>query len=127
MGLGRIPRISGAMTSFSDCRIAFHARDIGCQVGIWNYIKWVDQFKNLGCKKIALIKALPMQMTQNIYIPHSVCEINDVTYIVDLARADGYKKGTEPRLVLSQLEDFKEASAPVKRTRRTRSWAHYPL
>ncbi len=46
-------------------------------------------------------------------------EINDATYIVDSARAEGYKRVAEPRLFLSQLEDIKEASAPVKKTWRT--------
>jgi hypothetical protein len=81
----------------------------------------------LRCLKIAMIQVLPMQMMQNIYILMVSCEINDATYTVDSARADGYKRCAEPRLILSQLEDFKEASAPVKRTRRTRSWPHYPL
>ena len=42
---------------------------------------------------------------------------------MDSARADGYKRGAKPRLFLSQLEDFKEASAPVKETRRTKKLA----
>jgi hypothetical protein len=39
---------------------------------------------------------------------------------VDSARAKGYKIGVQPQLFLSQLEDFKEASTPVKETRRTK-------
>ncbi len=55
----------------------------------------MDQFKNLRCQKIALIKALPMQMMHNIYILILSCEINDSTYIVDSVRADGYKRGAD--------------------------------
>ncbi len=46
----------------------------------------------------------------------AICEINDATYIMDLARADSYKRVAEPRLFFSQLRDFKEASTPVKGT-----------
>jgi hypothetical protein len=44
------------------------------------------------------------------------CEINDSTYIVDSARADCYIRGSEPRLVLSQLEDFKGGTVNNKLT-----------
>ncbi len=50
---------------------------------------------DLRCQKIALIKALVMQMMQNIYILMASCEINDATFIVDSARADGYKRGAD--------------------------------
>ncbi len=36
-------------------------------------------------------------------------------YIVDPARAGSYTRFAEPRLFLSQLADFKDASAPVKK------------
>jgi hypothetical protein len=36
-------------------------------------------------------------------------------YIVDPARGGAYKRVVEPPLFLSQLTDFKEVSAPVKR------------
>ncbi len=55
-----------------------------------------------------------MHMMQNIYILMVSHEINDAIYIVDPARAGGYKRGADPRLFLRKPEDFKEASAPVK-------------
>jgi hypothetical protein len=50
-------------------------------------------------------------MMQNIYILMVSWDTNDPTYIVDSARADGYKRGAEPHLAPSQLEDIREASA----------------
>jgi hypothetical protein len=82
--------------------------------------KQVDQYKNLRYQKIALTKSLLMKMMQPIYMLMWLCKINDATYIVDSARTDGYKKGAKPLIAISQLEDFKEASAPVKKTRRTK-------
>jgi hypothetical protein len=68
-----------------------------------------------------------MQMMHSIYILMVSCEINDVIYIVDPARAGGYKRGAESRLFLSKPEDVKEASAPVKEQEEQRSRPHYPL
>jgi hypothetical protein len=42
---------------------------------------------------MALIKTLPMQIMQNIYILLASFEINDAAYKVDSAKADGYKRG----------------------------------
>jgi hypothetical protein len=47
--------------------------------------------KTLRYQKIALIKALPIQMMYNIYLLMASCGINDATYIVDPARTEGYK------------------------------------
>jgi hypothetical protein len=68
-----------------------------------------------------------MQMMQNIYILMVSREINDAIYIVDPARAGGYKRGVEPRLFLSKPEDLKGASAPVKEQEEHRNRPHYPL
>jgi hypothetical protein len=61
--------------------IAFSARGISFQVGVR-----IDQYEKVRYQKIALVKALLIQMMQNIYILMVSYEINDATDIVDSAR-----------------------------------------
>ncbi len=87
--------------------------------GVRDYIKRVDWYKNLRYQQIVQIKALLMQMMQNIYSTSSWLHVRSMTplIILDSARTDGHKR--EWNLVFL----FKEASAPVKRTRRTKKLA----
>jgi len=54
----------------------------------WITSKLVVQYENLRHQKIALIKALPMQMMYNIYLLMASCEITD---IVDPIKTEDYK------------------------------------
>jgi hypothetical protein len=51
-------------------------------------------------------------------------EIYHATYKVDSAKATGYKRGSEPWLCLSQQENIKEATAPVKKNEEEQEAGH---
>jgi hypothetical protein len=53
-----------------------------------------------------------------------LCEIYHATYKVDSAKATGYKRGAVPWLCLSQQENIKEATAPVKKNEEEQEAGH---
>jgi hypothetical protein len=82
---------------------------------------------NLMYQKIALIKALQMQMMQNIYILLVSSEINDAAYSVDNAKQMIIKEAQEFSSPSDGWKTLRRLLLLLKETRRTRSWPHYPL